>query len=91
MGVGLGFDGDTPDDSWWGAFADHVYHACEDDDEIRLDRGRCEFATVGELRAAMLYAGTAGFEAGAAIWVSDPDCPDSPFTALCRRIFGEES
>lgn len=91
MGVGLGFDGDAPDDDWWGAFVDDVRDACAEDEEIRLDRGRCEFATVGELRAAMLHAGTAGFESGAAVWVSDPagPDPDSPFTVLCRRIPGE--
>jgi hypothetical protein len=93
MGVGLGFDGDTPDDRWWGAFVDNVRDACTDDEDIRLDRVACEVATVGELRAAMLHAGTAGFEAGVAVWVSDPagPDPDSPFTVLCRNVCYEGS
>src|SRR5262249_48055830 len=88
MGVGLGFPGKAPGDDWWGAFVSNVQDACADDEDIRLDRSRCEFATVGELRAAMLHAGTAGFDGGAAVWVSDPagPDPDSPFTMLCRRI-----
>ena len=95
MGVGLGFEGDAPGDApgdaWWGSFADNLGAACSDDEDVRLDRGRCEFATVGELRAAMLHAGTAGFKAGLAVWVSDPagPDPDSPFTALCRTARGE--
>jgi hypothetical protein len=93
MGVGLEFEGAAPDDGWWGAFVDNVRDACADDEDIRLDRGRCEFTTVGDLRAAMLHAGTAGFEAGSAIWVSDPagPDPDSPFTVLCRRVRYEGS
>jgi hypothetical protein len=88
MGVGLAFEGDTPEDAWWGAFVDNVRDACTDDDEIQLERSKCRFATVGELRVAMRHAGTAGFEAGSAVWVSDPTGPDpnSPFTVLCRRI-----
>jgi hypothetical protein len=88
MGVGLGFDGSAPDDRWWGAFVDNVRDACADDEDIRLDRAACEFATVGELRATMLHAGAAGFEAGEAVWVSDPagPDPDSPFTVLCCKI-----
>ena len=86
MGVGLGFPGEPPPNEWWGEFVETVGYACTEDEEVRLDRGRCEFATVGELRAAMRHAGTAGFEAGLAVWVSDPagPDPDSPFTALCR-------
>jgi hypothetical protein len=93
MGVGLDFDGGTPSDGWWGAFVDNVRDACADDEDIRLDRDACEFAEVGELRAAMLHAGTAGFESGAPVWVSDPagPDPDSPFTVLCRRIPYDES
>jgi hypothetical protein len=93
MGVGLEFDGVAPDDSWWGAFADCVRDACAEDEEVRLDRRGCRFAPVGELRAAMLHAGTAGFEAGASVWVSDPvgPDPDSPFTGLCRRIHDKGS
>jgi hypothetical protein len=88
MGVGLEFEGNAPDSDWWGAFVDNVRDSCAEDEEVRLDRGRCEFATVGELRAAMWHAGTAEFEAGSAVWVSDPDGPDpnSPFTVLCRGI-----
>jgi hypothetical protein len=88
MGIGLGFEGDAPDAGWWGAFVDNVRDACAEDEEIRLDRAACRFTTVGELRAALLHAGTAGFEAGSAVWVSDPagPDPDSPFTGLCRRI-----
>jgi hypothetical protein len=88
MGVGLGFPGEPPGDGWWGAFVSNVRDACADDEDIRLDRDGCEFASVGELRAAMLHAGTAGFEGGAAVWVSDPAGPDpnSPFTMLCRRV-----
>jgi hypothetical protein len=91
MGVGLGFEGDVAEDSWWGAFVDDVKDACTDDDEVRLERGGCAFATIGELRAVMLHAGTAGFDAGSAVWVSDPagPDPDSPFTGLCRRISGD--
>jgi hypothetical protein len=87
MGVGLEFPGDPPGEGWWGAFVSNVRDACADDEDVRLDRDGCEFATVGELRAAMLHAGTAGFEAGVAVWVSDPAGPDpgSPFTVLCRR------
>ena len=86
MGVGLGFEGPVPDDSWWGAFMSNVRDACADDEDIRLDRNGCEFATVGELRTTMRHAGSAGFELGAAVWVSDPGGPDpnSPFTMLCR-------
>jgi hypothetical protein len=86
MGVGLGFAGESPPDEWWGEFVGDVGYACAEDEEVRLDRGKCAFATVGELRAAMMHAGTAGFEAGLAVWVSDPagPDPDSPFTALCR-------
>ena len=88
MGVGLDFDGAAPGDDWWGVFVDNVRDACADDEDIRLDRDACEFATVGELRAAMLHAGTARFEAGQPVWVSDPagPDPDSPFTVNCRRI-----
>ena len=70
---------------------DGVGDAGVDDEAIRLDRGGCRFATVGELRAKMLHAGTAGFAAGSAVWVSDPagPDPDSPFTGLCRRIHDE--
>lgn len=91
MGLGLAFAGAAPDDSWWGSLADSVAAACEGDEEVQLDRGRCAFATLAELRAAMLHAGTAGFEAGSAVWVSDPTGPDpdSPFTGLCRRIHDE--
>src|SRR5262249_28875700 len=88
MGVGLGFPGDPPGEDWWGAFVSNVRAACADDEDVRLDRDGCAFATVGELRAAMLHAGTAGVEGGPAVWVSDragPD-PDSPFTGLCRRV-----
>jgi hypothetical protein len=93
MGVGLDFEADTPGDGWWGAFVDNVRDACADDEDIRLDRGACQFAAVEELRATMLHAGTAGFESGAPVWVSDPagPDPDSPFTGLCRRIRYEES
>lgn len=86
MGVGLGFEGGPPDSGWWGAFVDNVRDACVDDEEVHLNRGACEFATVGELRAAMVHAGTAGFEAGSAVWVSDPAGrdPRSPFTVVCR-------
>jgi hypothetical protein len=88
VGIGLSFDGDAPGDGWWGAFVDNVRDACADDEDIRLDRDACEFATVGELRAALLHAGTAGFKSGATVWVSDPAGPDpnSPFTVLCRRL-----
>jgi hypothetical protein len=93
MGVGLGFDGDAPPDSWWGAFVDNVRDASAADDEIRLNRHGCEFTSIGELRAALLHAGTAGFKGGSAVWVSDPDGPDpdSPFTCLCRQIHEERS
>jgi hypothetical protein len=86
MGVGLEFETDPPDDSWWGSFVDCIEAACESDEEIELSRDECAFANVGELRSMMLHAGTSGFESGSAIWVSDPDGPDpdSPFTALCR-------
>jgi hypothetical protein len=86
MGVGLAFAGEPPPHEGWGEFVGNVGHACADDEDVRLDRGGCEFATVGELRAALLHAGTAGFEDGLAVWVSDPagPDPDSPFTALCR-------
>jgi hypothetical protein len=88
MGVGLDFDGGISDDAWWGAFVDNVEYACGDDEDIRLDRHACEFATVEELRAVMLHAGTARFEQGVAVWVSDPagPDPDSPFTDLCRKV-----
>jgi hypothetical protein len=86
MGVGLQFAGDPPGDEWWGEFVGDVGYACEDDGEVQLNRHGCQFATVGELRATMLHAGTAGFEGGAVVWVSDPSGPDpdSPFTGLCR-------
>lgn len=87
MGVGLGFAGEEPADEWWGEFVSGIEYACADDEEVRLDRDACAFASVGELRAAMRHAGTAGFEAGSAVWVSDPagPDPDSPFTMLCRN------
>jgi hypothetical protein len=87
MGVGLQFAGEQPDDEWWGEFVGDVEYAIAEDEDARLDRDGCEFATVGELRAAMLHAGTAGFEGGTAVWVSDPGGPDpdSPFTYLCRH------
>jgi hypothetical protein len=90
MGVGLSFDGDDPDDAWWVAFVDDVRDACAGDEEVHLDRDGCAFATVAQLRVAMLHAGTAGFERGSAVWVSDPDGPDpnSPFTALARSARG---
>ena len=86
MGVGLGFEGQAPDDGWGGAFVSNVRDACADNEEVHLDRDRCQFACVDELRAAMRHAGTAGFEDGLAAWVSDPagPDPDSPFTMLCR-------
>jgi hypothetical protein len=70
-----------------------VRDACADDEDIQLDRNACEFATVEELRAVMLHAGTAGFEEGSAVWVSDPagPDPDSPFTVVCRKIHDEGS
>ena len=53
---------------------------------VRLAEAGWEPYTVGELRAAMRHAGTAGFVDGLAEWVSDPAGPDpkSPFTVLCR-------
>src|SRR5436190_1464789 len=57
MGVGLALEGKAPDGSWWGAFADAVGEACVGDEDIRLDRGGCQFATVAELRAKMVHAG----------------------------------
>jgi hypothetical protein len=87
MGVGLDFLGNPPEDAWWASFVDCVQLACKDDEEVGLHGDVCEFATVGELRATMRHAGTAGFQAGSAVWVSDPagPDPDSPFTALARR------
>jgi hypothetical protein len=92
MGVGLDFEGGTQSDSWWGAFVDDVMEACADDEDIRLDRAGCRFAIVEELRSVMLHAGTAQFEAGGPVWVSDPagPDPDSPFTGLCRKIRYDE-
>ncbi len=92
VGVGLGFEGETPDDDWWSGLVGNVQAACEDDEDIRLDRDGCIFASVGELRAAMLHAGTAGFDAGIAVWVSDPAGPDpnSPFSVMCRRVRYDE-
>lgn len=86
MGIGLKFTGVIPDTYWWGALASNVQYACDDDKDIRLDRAACEFTTVGELRASMIHAGTAGFEVGVAVWVSDPAGadPESPFTVMCR-------
>lgn len=86
MGVGLQFADEPPPDEWWGEFVGDVEYACAEDEEVRLNRDRSEFASVRELRAAMQHAGTAGFEAGWAVWVSDPagPDPDSPFTMLCR-------
>jgi hypothetical protein len=88
MGVGLTFEGGPPEDGWWGAFVDNVQDACADDEEIRLDRDSCALASVEKLRATMVHAGTAGFKAGAAVWVSAPagSDPDSPFIVLCRKI-----
>src|SRR5262249_7862756 len=73
--------------SWWGAFADDVEDACAEDPDVRLNRGGCEFAPVGELRATMVHAGTAGVEVGSAGWGSDPAGPGpySPFPLGCRR------
>src|SRR5262249_9915912 len=76
MGVGLGFAGEPPPDEWWDEFVGNSEHACAEDEEVRLNRDGCEFASVGELRAGMRHAGTAGFEAGLAVWVSDPAGPD---------------
>ena len=86
MGVGLQFVGESPAEEWWGQFVRNVEYAIAEDEEVRLGRDKCEFASVGELRAGMRHAGTAGFDDGAAVWVSDPPGPDptSPFTALCR-------
>jgi hypothetical protein len=86
MGVGLQFAGEQPPDEWWGSFVGNVEYAVAEDEHVRLDRDQCEFASVGELRAATRHAGTAGFEGGVAVWVSDPagPDPDSPFTVLCR-------
>jgi hypothetical protein len=91
MGIGLKFAGDAADADWWGSLADNVAAACDDDNEVRLNRDACEFTTVGQLRSELLHAGTAGFEAGWAVWVSDPvgPDPDSPFTGLCRRVKDE--
>jgi hypothetical protein len=93
MGVGLEFDDGPVDDDWWGAFVHNIDYACGDDEDIRLERSECEFATVEELRATMLHAGTARFEDGVAVWVSDPDgpAPDSPFSVLCRKARYDES
>jgi hypothetical protein len=86
MGVGLGFPDGPEEDGWWGAFVSNVRDACEDDEDVHLDRDACEFSAVGELRAAMVHAGTAGFESGLVVWVSEPaeGGPGSPFTSLCR-------
>jgi hypothetical protein len=86
MGVGLQFVGEPPPDEWWGPFVENVEYAIAEDEHVRLDRDKCEFASVGELRATTRHAGTAGFEGGVAVWVSDPAGPDpkSPFTVLCR-------
>ena len=61
--------------------------ACDGDEDIRLDRDGCQLVTVGVLRESMIHAGTAGFEGGVAVWVSDPSGPDpkSPFTVMCRN------
>lgn len=87
MGVGLAFVGEPPPDAWWGEFVGNVANACADDEDVRLNPDECVFATVGEFRAAMYHAGTAGFKDGLAVWVSDPagPDPDSPFTMLCRN------
>jgi hypothetical protein len=86
MGIGLESTGEEPPEEWWGELVGNIGCACADDPEVRLERDGCEFATVGELRAAMVHAGTAGFESGLAVWVSDPVGPDpkSPFTVVCR-------
>lgn len=86
MGVGLLFADDPPPD-WWEEYASTVGYAVADDEHVRLAEGGWEPATVGELRAAMWHAGTAGFVDGVAVWVSDPagPDPDSPFTFLCRN------
>ncbi|MCI0460933.1 MAG: hypothetical protein L0Z62_28625 [Gemmataceae bacterium] len=80
-------------ESWWSSFVGSVAAACEGDEDVQLHREACEFATVGEMRASLLHAGTAGFSAGSATWVIDPDGPDpdSPFTVLCRRIHADGS
>lgn len=85
MGVGLAF-ADDPPAGWWGEFADNIQYAVAEDEHVRLAPGGWGRATVGELRAAMRHAGTAGFVDGLAEWVSDPagPDPDSPFTVLCR-------
>lgn len=86
MGVALRFAGEVAPEEWWGEFVSCVGDACVEDDEVRLDPDGCSFTSAGELRAVMLHAGTAGFEDGLAVWVSDPagQDRDSPFTALCR-------
>jgi hypothetical protein len=86
MGIALAFAGDCPGAEWWGALADNVQDALDEDGEVRLDRDACDFASLAELRASMRHAGTAGLEDGVAVWVSDPagPDPDSPFTVLCR-------
>ncbi|MBY0231629.1 MAG: hypothetical protein K2W96_20280 [Gemmataceae bacterium] len=77
-----------PDDEWWASLADLVGHSCAGDGDVRLKREECEYAEVGELEGGFLYAGSAGFKDGNAVWESDPPGPDpdSPFTGLCRRI-----
>jgi hypothetical protein len=86
MGGGVELADGPPDDDWWAAFVTNVEYAIAEDEHARLNRDGCEFASLGELRAGMVHAGTAGFDGGAAVWVSDPDHPDpdSPFTVLCR-------
>ena len=86
MGVGLAFAHGPPPDGWWEGFAGSVGYALAEDEHARLAADGWEPATVGELRASMRHAGTAGFVDGLAEWVSDPAGPDpkSPFTVLCR-------
>jgi hypothetical protein len=91
MGIALEFESGPPGEAWWRSFVGVVAAASEDDEEVHLNRHGSDFTTVGELRKTMRHAGTAGYEAGAARWVLDPEGsdPDSPFSSLCRRIRDE--
>lgn len=74
-----------PPKGWWGDFVDAIALFCDKDADAVLKRGWCGSISAFGLRASMQHVGTAGFEAGMAVWGSAPSGKGgSPFIVACR-------
>ena len=74
-----------PPKGWWADFVDLIASFCGEEAEAKLNRGWCGSCSAAGLRAGMRHVGTAGFEAGLAVWGSAPSgSGGSIFLAACR-------